>query len=256
MPSCDAIWCRSLKGLRSSVDMSVILLYLSCFSIRKYYSRRCTPAFSKLESLRPDIGLEGMDGVYKSYHTGLGGHNHRVRPGTAPEVPDPIEGLSLRDAGRCEDHFIATNKIVQGELPLRVAEAELLKRLDLRALGRPHLGLDLAAQTLYHHRGQNALRRPSDTYDGVQVCAVQSYGDGWSEISFESQLNARSSTSYLLDEIFMPFSVQNRDRYLGRLASVGLSYSVYILGYRRVDVDVALRLRPHNELAHIHVWRP
>jgi len=31
MPSWEAIWCRSLKGLRSRVDISVMLVCLSCY---------------------------------------------------------------------------------------------------------------------------------------------------------------------------------------------------------------------------------
>src|SRR3712207_8900160 len=43
---------------------------------------------SDLETLLPGSGLEGVDGVHESYHTGLDGHYHRVSPGPAPEVLD------------------------------------------------------------------------------------------------------------------------------------------------------------------------
>src|SRR5688572_11485886 len=125
MPSWEAIWCRSLRRLRSRVLNSVMLYSPSGLRRRKRCRSCLCYGSSDLETLQPGLGLEGVDGVHESYHTGLGGHDHRVRPGPAPEVLDPSQGLARRHAGRREDHVVAPDQVVEGELALRVVEAVL-----------------------------------------------------------------------------------------------------------------------------------
>src|SRR5215218_5825253 len=124
---------------------------------------------SNLETLQPGFGLEGVDGVHKSYHTGLGRHYHRVRPGSTPEVLNSLQGLARRHAGRREDHVVAPYQVVEGELALRVVEAILSELLDLRALCRPHPGLHLAPEALHDRRREDAIGCPSYTENRVQV---------------------------------------------------------------------------------------
>src|SRR3712207_718610 len=115
MPSCEAIWCRSLRRLRSRVLISVTL-YSSWFTNAATPRVLLVLRLSKLETLQPGLGLEDVNGVHKSYHTGRRGHDHRERPGPSPKVLDPFEGLARRHAGRCKDHVVVADQIVQGEL--------------------------------------------------------------------------------------------------------------------------------------------
>src|SRR3712207_5342498 len=170
MPSCEAIWCRSLRRLRSRVPNSLILvLHLSCSAMRKCFSSCFGTRLSKLEALQPGLGLEGVDGVHKSYHTGFGGHDDRVRPPAAPEIPDAVQGLPGRDAGSREDHVLAPDQIFQGQLTLGILEPVVLELLDLQALRRPHPSLHLPAEALCDGRCENTLRCPPDPDYGVEV---------------------------------------------------------------------------------------
>src|SRR5829696_4312788 len=131
MPSWDAIWCRSLRRLRSRV-LNSVTLYSSWFTNAAMPRVLLGLLLSKLETLQPGFGLECVNGVHKSYHTGRGGHDHRVGPGPTPEELDTPEGLARRHAGGGEDHVV-----VQGNFALRVVESVRDELLDLRALRRP-----------------------------------------------------------------------------------------------------------------------
>src|SRR5215212_6512091 len=118
MPSWDAIWCRSLRRLRSRVLNSVTLLLLLVYE--------CGDAagflgllLSKLGTLQPGFGLECVNGIQESYHTGRGGHSYRVGPDPTPEVLDTPEGLARRHAGGGEDHVVAPDQVVRGKLAPR-----------------------------------------------------------------------------------------------------------------------------------------
>src|SRR5829696_3866921 len=165
-----------------------------------------------------------MDGVHESYHTWLGRHYDGMGPRAAPEIPDPFEGLAGGDARCGEEHVGALYQVVQRELLLGVREAVLFELLDLGALGRPHPGLHLAAETLHHRRREDALRSPSDTDDRVQVGPPHSHGDGRGEVAFWSYLDARSRSSDLLYEALVPATVEDGDGDLRRPAAQCLCY--------------------------------
>src|SRR5215210_153091 len=197
-----------------------------------------------------------MDGIHESYHTRLGRHDDRVRPRAAAEIPDPVEGLARGDPRRGEEYVGAPDQVVQQKLSLRVYEPVLFELLDLRALGRPHPGLHLSAETFHYRRCEDALGGPSDTDDRVQVGPPHSHGDGRCEISFWSDLDTRSCLSDLLYEALVPVPVEDGDGDLRRLAAERPSYGLYVLRNGGVDVDIALRSRAHDQLAHVHIRGP
>src|ERR671921_1536007 len=197
-----------------------------------------------------------MDGVHESYHTGFGRHDDRVRPGTAPEVPDPTQGLALGNPCRREEHVGAPDQVVQRKLFLGVCEAVLFELLDLRALRRPHPGLHLPAEALHDRRCQDALGCPSDTDDRVQVAPTHPHGDGRGEVAFRSYLDACSRLSDLLYKALVPVAVEDGYGYLRRPATERLRYSLYVLRDGGVYVDITLRPRAHDQLAHVHVRGP
>src|SRR5215204_2514933 len=160
-----------------------------------------------------------MDGVHESYHTRLGRHDDRVSPGTAPEIPNPAQGLTGGDPCRREEHVGATDQVVQRKLPLGVCKAVLFELLDLGALRRPHPGLHLPAEALHDGRCKDAFRCTSYTDDGVQVGPTHSHGDGRGEVAFWSDLNTRARLADLVDEAFVPVTIQDRDGDLRRLAA-------------------------------------
>src|SRR5829696_4356092 len=257
MPSCEAIWCRSLRRLRSRVDSSVmLLLHLSRLRCVRWLSSDFLADCSKLESPPPGLRLEGVDGVHESYHTGLGRHDDRVRPCAAPEVPDPFQGLARGDAGSREDHVGAPDQVVQREFALGVIEAVLPELRDLGALGRPHPGLHLPAQALHDSGGEDALGCPSYADDGVQVGPAHPHGYGGGEVALRPYLDARSRLPDLLYKPLVPVAVKDGDGYLRRPAAERSGDVFHVLRNRRVDVDAALRSRAHDQLAHVHVGRP
>jgi hypothetical protein len=81
----------------------------------------------------------------------------------------PLKGLARGYPGGGEDHVVGPDQVVERQLLLRVVEPVLFELLDLRALGRPHPGLHLAAEALDDGRGQDSLRRPADADDRVQL---------------------------------------------------------------------------------------
>src|SRR5918993_2032178 len=197
-----------------------------------------------------------MDGIHKSYHTGLGRHDHGVRPDAASKVPDPMQGFTRRNARRRKYHVFAPYQVVQGQLLLRIIEAVLLELLNLRTLGGPHLGLNLPSETFYNGRGQYALGSSPDTNNSVQLRPVQAHGDGRRQVALLADLNSRTGLPYLLDEVLVPGSVQHRHGYLRGSPAVRFGNGAYVLVHRRVDVDSTSRARTHDELAHIHVRHP
>src|SRR5215204_1372101 len=160
-----------------------------------------------------------MDGVHESYHTRLGRHDDRMSPGTAPEIPDPAQGLAGGDPCRREEHIGATDEVVQHKLPLGVYKTVLFELLDLGALRRPHPGLHLPSEALHDRRGENTFRGSSDTDDGVQIAPPHPYGDGRGKVAFWSDLNTRARLADLVDEAFVPVTIQDRDGDLRRLAA-------------------------------------
>src|ERR671920_261825 len=197
-----------------------------------------------------------MDGVHESYHTRLGRHDDRMSPGTAPEIPDPAQGLAGCDPCRREEHVGATDQVVQRKLPLGVRKAVLFELLDLGALRRPHPGLHLSAEALHDRGCEDALRGASYTDDGVRVGPTHPYGDGRGEVTLGPYLDARSRLSDLLYQGLVPVAVEDGDRDLLRPAAKRLCYGLYVLGDGSVYVDVTLSSRPNNQLAHVHIRGP
>src|SRR5829696_4127792 len=179
-----------------------------------------------------------MDGVHESYHTRLGRHDDRVSPGTAPEIPDPAQGLAGCDPCRREEHVGATDQVVQRKLPLGVCKAVLFELLDLGALRRPHPGLHLPAEALHDGRCKDAFRCTSYTDDGVQVGPTHSNGDGRGEVALRPYLDARSRLSDLLYQALVPVAVKDGHCDLLRPAAESLRY------------------RANDELAHVHIRGP
>src|SRR5829696_2648722 len=253
MPSCEAIWCRSLRRLRSRV-LNSVTLYSSRFTNAAMPQVLLELRLSNLEAPQPGLGFEGVNGVHESYHTGRRGHDHRVRPGPTPEVLDPPEGLARRHAGRGEDHIVAPDQVVQGKLVLRIFEPVLFELLHLRALRRPHPGLHLSADALHDRGGQDALGRPADPDDRVQVGAAQPDRDRGCEVPLWPDVDARAGLPDLLDEVLVPVAIEDRHGYLRRPALRRLRYGLYVL--RDGRVYVYLRPRAGDELAHVHVGGP
>src|SRR5918993_5943259 len=197
-----------------------------------------------------------MDGVHESYHTRLGRHDDRVSPGTAPEIPDPAQGLAGCDPCRREEHVGATDQVVQRKLPLGVCKTVLFELLDLGALRRPHPGLHLPAEALHDGRCKDAFRCTSYTDDGVQVGPTHSNGDGRGEVALRPYLDARSRLSDLLYQALVPVTVKDGDGYLRRPATKRPRYGPYVLRDGGVYVDMAPRSRSNDQLAHVHIRGP
>src|SRR5215210_1326267 len=197
-----------------------------------------------------------MDGVHESYHTRLGRHDDRMRSGTAPEIPDPAQGLAGGDPRRREEDVGAPDQVVQRKLPLRVCKAVLFELLDLGALRRPHPGLHLSAEALHDGGCEDALRGASYSDDGVQVGPTHPHGDGRGEVALWPYLDARSRLSDLLYQGLVPVAVQDGDGDLLRPAAEGLRYGLNVLRDGGVYVDVPLRSRANDELAHVHIRGP
>src|SRR5919112_798771 len=170
-----------------------------------------------------------MDGVHESYHTRLGRDDGRMSPGTAPEIPDPAQGLAGCDPCRREEHVGATDQVVQRKLPLGVCKAVLFELLDLGALRRPHPGLHLPAEALHDRGCKDTFRCTSYTDDRVQVGPTHSHGDGRGEVALRPYLNARSCLSDLLYQGLVPVAVQNGNGDLLRLAAERLRYGLNVL---------------------------
>src|SRR5918992_3535912 len=124
-----------------------------------------------------------MDGVHESYHTRLGRHDDRMRPGTAPEIPYPVEGLAWGYSGSYEEHVGALDQVVQHKLALGVRKAVLFELIDLRALRRPHPGLHLPAEALHDGGCEDTLGGASNADDGVQVGPTHSHGYGRGKVA-------------------------------------------------------------------------
>src|ERR687897_1738757 len=197
-----------------------------------------------------------MDGVHESYHTRLGRHGDRVSPGTAPEIPDPAQGLTGGDPRRREEHVGATDHVVQRKLPLGVCKAVLFELLDLGALRRPHPGLHLPAEALHDRGCEDALRGASYTDNGVRVGPTHPYGDGRGEVALRPYLDTRPRLSDLLYQGLVPVTVEDGDGDLLRPPAKRHSYGLYVLRDRSVDVDVTFRSRANDQLAHVHIRRP
>src|SRR5215210_1696772 len=209
-----------------------------------------------MEALAPGFGLQGVDGVHKSYHTGLRGHHDGVGPGAAPEVPHAAQGLAGRYTGGGEDDVVGPDQVVQRKLLLRVVETVLLQLLDLRALRRPHPGLHLAAQALDDGRRKYSLGRPADADDGVDLGPAHTDGDGRGKVALRTDLDPRAGLPDLLDKVLVPLAVEHRDGDLLGPPPDCLGYSPDVLPDGRVYVDGAPRPGANDELAHVHVRRP
>src|SRR5215210_266516 len=194
-----------------------------------------------------------MDGVHESYHTRLGRHDDRVRPGPAPEIPDPLEGLARGDTGRREEHVVAPDQVVERELPLGVCQTVLFELLDLGALRRPHPGLHLSSEALHDRRREDTFRGPSDTDDGVQVGPTHPYGDGRGKVAFWPYLDARARPADLVDEALVPVTVQDGDGDLRSLAAERFCYGRDVLRNGGVYVDRVPRSGADDQLAHVHI---
>src|ERR671911_1297016 len=197
-----------------------------------------------------------MDGVHESYHTRLGRHDDRMCPGTAPEIPDPAQGLAGGYSCGCEEYVGAPDQVVQRKLPLGVCKAVLFELFDLRALRRPHPGLHLPAEALHDGGCEDTFRGTSYSDDGVQVGPTHTYGDGWREVALRPYLDARSRLSDLLYQGLVPVAVQDGDGDLLRPAAERLRYGLYVLGDGGVYVNVTLRCRANDQLAHVHIRGP
>src|SRR5829696_3288443 len=197
-----------------------------------------------------------MDRVHESYHTRLGRHDDRMRPGTAPEISDPVKGLAWGDPCRCEENVGAPDQVVQRKFPLGVCKAVLFELLDLRALRRPHPGLHLPTEALHDRGCEYTLGGTSYTDDRVQVGPAHPYGDGRGEVALWPYLDACSRLSDLLYQGLVPVTVKDGDGYLRRPAAERPRYGPYVLRDGRVYVDMAPRSRSNDQLAHVHIRGP
>src|SRR5215212_697493 len=197
-----------------------------------------------------------MDGVHESYHTRLGRHDDRMRPRTAPEVPDPVEGLAGGDPRRYEEYVGAPYQVVQRELPLGVRKAVLFELLYLRALRRPHPGLHLPSEALHDRRREDALGGTSDTDDRVQVGPTHPHSDRRREVALRPYLDTRSRLTDLLYEALVPVAIEYGDGDLRGPAAERDRYGLYVLRNRGVDVDITPGSRAHDQLAHVHIRGP
>src|SRR3712207_8608404 len=71
MPSWEAIWCRSLRRLRSRVLSSVILYSPPGLRMREMLLILPALCSSNLETLQPGFGLEYVDGIQDRKSTRL-----------------------------------------------------------------------------------------------------------------------------------------------------------------------------------------
>src|SRR5215211_4955911 len=180
-----------------------------------------------------------MDGVHESYHTRLCRHDDRVRSGSAPEVPDPFEGLARGDTGRREEHVGSPDQVVERKLPLGVCKTVLFEFLDLGALRRPHPSLHLPPKTFHYRRGENTFRGSSDADNGVQVAPSHPYGDRRGKVTLGPDLDTRARIADLVDEALVPVTIQDGDGNLRRLAAERLRYGLDVLRNGCIYVDGA-----------------
>src|SRR5918994_6429235 len=197
-----------------------------------------------------------MDGVHESYHTRLGRHDDRMCPGTAPEIPYPIEGFAWGYSGGYEENVVTLDQVVQRKLPFGLCKAILFELLDLRALRRPHPGLHLTPEALHDRGCEDAFRGTTYSDYCVQVGPTHTYGDGRGEVALWPYLDARSRLADLLYQALVPVAVKDGNGDLFRPAAVSLCYGPYVFRDGSVNVDVTLRCRPNYQLAHVHIRGP
>src|SRR3954471_2538895 len=115
---------------------------------------------AQADFLAPLAGEE-VGGVDEPDPVAAGAHDERVSERGVGEVADAAQELAVRDAGGDDDHLLG-REVVDREDPVHVLDAVRAGVLDLRAAGRPELGLELAAEAAQRRGREDGLPRAAD----------------------------------------------------------------------------------------------
>src|SRR3954466_5680355 len=81
---------------------------------------------------------EEVDAVHEANPVATGAHDERVRAGRISEEADPAEQVSVRAAGRGDDH-LAGRQVIDREDLLEIVDPVFARLFDLGSCRRPEL---------------------------------------------------------------------------------------------------------------------
>src|SRR4029077_3747780 len=103
--------------------------------------------------------------------------------------------------------------------------------------------------------GEHAFGRATRTHDRVHVGSGDRDGERSHEIAVLDELDPCARGTHVVDELFVPRTVEDDDGQVAHVAIERLRDDLEILGDRPVKVDLAASGRTDDELLHIGVGR-
>src|SRR3954466_5424156 len=191
--------------------------------------------------LAPLAGEE-VDAVDEPHPVAARAHQQRMRSRAVGEEADAAQQVSVRDAGRSDDH-LARREILGPEDALVVEDPGLPQLVDLPAGGGPELRLQLAAQAGQRGGREYGLPGAADPDRQVVVRAADRRGDRRGHVAVLDELDAGAGGADLLDEVVVARPVEDQRRDVARGAAVGLGDGADVVAHRAAEVDLAARGR-------------
>src|SRR5918996_5778968 len=179
-------------------------------------------------------------------------HDDRVRARAVGQVANSAQEVTVRDAGRGDDH-VARRELVGGEDLVDVVDPVLGGLLDLAPGGRPELRLELSAQAAERRCREYGLPCPPDADGEVVVRPPDRGRDGGGHVAVLDQLDARAAGADLLDQIVMTRAVEDDRRDVLGVAAERVRDRPDVVRHRPVEVDLPAGNGPDGHLAHVHL---
>src|SRR5436190_7334470 len=159
----------------------------------------CDLVPEKPHFLAPLTGEE-VDAVDEPHPVAARAHEQRVRARAVGEEANAAQQVSIRDAGRSDDH-LARREILGAEDALVVEDPGLPQLVDLPAGGGPELRLELAAQAAQRGGREYGLPSAADPDREMVVRAADRRGDRRGHVAVLDELDSRARVADLLDQV-------------------------------------------------------
>src|SRR5277367_1631875 len=194
-----------------------------------------------------------VHGINEAHFRLFQSHDQRVGTRPVAEEIHPMQQSAAGDAGTCEDDFLAGGQVHRLIDTLGIFDAHRRGTFQVLWFRNYQPGQNLAVQAAQCGRGEHAFWGASRTHHRVHGSAAHGSGNARGKIAVRNQANARADRANVRDELLVPRAVEDHGHQILHVAVVAARDGAQVIFHRRVQINRALRRRPHDNFLHVEI---